>query len=179
MSRNYDRAATHGSGCYKLGANYAQSLHAYNLAHNQGYREVLFLDTATHGFIEEFGSSNFFAVKGNTYVTPDSKSILPSVTNDCLQTIAASFGLLVEKRPVKVEELGSFDEVASCGTAVVISPISRLDDKPTLEGKEITHTYHYAQECGPVCRKMYDLMVGIQKGEKEDLWNWCHIIDKG
>ena len=100
ISRNYDRAATYGSACYKIGGNYAQSLHAYNLAHNTGYRELLFLDTATKTTIEEFGSSNFFAIKGNTYITPRSKSILPSITNLSLRTVAADMGLDVEIRPI-------------------------------------------------------------------------------
>ena len=129
ISRNYDRAATYGSGCYKIGGNYAQSLHAYNLAHNTGYRELLFLDTATKTTIEEFGSSNFFAIKGNTYITPRSKSILPSITNLSLRTVAADMGLDVEIRPVRVEELAEMDEVNSCGTAVVITPINCIDDK--------------------------------------------------
>lgn len=178
ISRNYDRAATFGSGAYKIGANYAQSLHAYNLAHGQGYRELLFLDTATHTHIEEFGSSNFFAIKGDTYITPDSSSILPSITNASLRTVAESLGLKVEMRPIAVEELATFDEVGSCGTAVVITPLSRIDDKPTLEGKEVSRSYHFSEKCGPVSHKLFDRIIGIQKGLEEDTWNWCHIIEK-
>lgn len=96
ISRNYDRAATFGSGCHKLGGNYAQSLHAYNLAHSTGYRELLFLDTATKTTIEEFGSSNYY--QGNTYVTPRSGSVLPLITNMSLRTVAADMGMDVEIR---------------------------------------------------------------------------------
>lgn len=178
ISRNYDRAASFGSGAYKLGANYAQSLHAYNLAHGQGYRELLFLDTATHTHIEEFGSSNFFAIKGDTYITPDSSSILPSITNASLRTVVESFGMKVEMRKVMVEELSTFDEAGSCGTAVVITPLSRIDDKPTLEGKEITRSFHFGEKCGLVSLKLYNRIIGIQRGLEEDTWNWCRIIDK-
>lgn len=180
LSRNYDRAATYGSGRFKLGANYAQSLHAYNLAHRMGYRELLFLDTATHSQIEEFGSSNFFAIKGGTYVTPDSCSILPSITNKSLRTIAADMGLKVETRRIPVEELAEMDEANSCGTAVVITPLCSIDDKPALESSEITRTYRFGDpdECGPVSRNLYNTMIGIQKGLLPDRYGWCMVIDK-
>lgn len=180
LSRNYDRAATYGSGGYKLGANYAQSLHAYNIAHKLGYRELLFLDTATHTHIEEFGSSNFFAIKDGKYITPDSTSVLPSITNMSLRTVAKEFGLEVERRKVYVEELACFEEVNSCGTAVVITPICRIDDKETLEGDKILRTYNIGspEECGPMSRKLYDRIVGIQKGLAEDTYNWCLFVEK-
>ena len=180
LSRNYDRAATFGSGGYKLGANYAQSLHAYNLAHRLGYRELLFLDTATHSCIEEFGSSNFFAIKDGTYITPDSQSVLPSITNKSLRRVAEEFGLKVERRKVHVEELASFEEVNSCGTAVVITPICSIDDKPTLEGTEITRTFRIGDpdHCGPWSEKLYNRIVGIQKGLEEDTYGWCLFVEK-
>jgi branched-chain amino acid aminotransferase len=180
LSRNYDRAATYGSGYYKLGANYAQSLHAYNIARKQGYRELLFLDTATHTHIEEFGSSNFFGIKGNSYITPDSDSVLPSITNKSLRHVAADMGLTVEMRKVYVEELAEMDEVNACGTAVVITPICKIDDKPTLESTEITKCYHIGdpENCGPISRKLYDAIVGMQKGLLPDKYGWCMILEE-
>ena len=180
LSRNYDRAATFGSGGYKLGANYAQSLHAYNLAHALGYRELLFLDSATHTHIEEFGSSNFFAIKDGTYITPNSTSVLPSITNKSLRTLAEEFGLKVERRPVSVEELASFEEVNSCGTAVVITPICSIDDKPTLESKDVVRTFRFGdpEHCGPWSEKLYNRMIGIQRGTGEDTYGWCLFVEK-
>ena len=180
ISRNYDRAASFGSGHYKLGANYAQSLHAYNLAHKLGYRELLFLDTATHTHIEEFGSSNFFGIKNNTYITPDSGSVLPSITNKSLRQVAADMGLKVERRKVFVEELAEMEEVNSCGTAVVITPISKIDDKPELESSVITKTYNIGDpdNCGPISRKLYETIVGIQKGIVEDKYGWCRFLEE-
>ena len=180
LSRDYDRAATYGSGHYKLGANYAQSLHAYNLAHKLGYRELLFLDTATHTHIEEFGSSNFFAIKGGSYITPDSGSVLPSITNKSLRQLAADMGLKVEMRRIYVEELAEVDEANSCGTAVVITPICRIDDKPALEAAEVTKSYNIGdpENCGPVSRKLYETMVGIQKGLLPDKYGWCRFIEE-
>ena len=180
ISRNYDRAAPFGTGRFKLAANYATSLHPYNLAHKIGYGELLFPDPATRTKIDEFGSSNFLAIKGNTYVTPLSDSVLPSITNKSLQTVAADLGLTVEKRPVPIEELAEFDEVNACGTAVVITPIYKIDDKPTLEGSEITRTYTFGDQenpaCGKVSRKLYDVIRGIQDGLVEDKHGWCMMI---
>ena len=178
LSRNYDRAATYGSGGYKLGANYAQSLHAYNLAHKMGYRELLFLDSATHTHIEEFGSSNFFAIKHGCYITPNSPSVLPSITNKSLRKVAEEMGLKVERRTIFVDELETFEEVNSCGTAVVITPISRIDDKVTLESGTITREYKYMDECGPVSKKLYDRIIGIQKGTEEDTYGWCMFVNE-
>ena len=180
ISRNYDRAATFGSGGYKLGANYAQSLHAYNMAHKNGYRELLFLDTATHTHIEEFGSSNFFAIKDGTYITPDSTSVLPSITNKSLRTVAESFGLKVERRKVYVEELATFEEVNSCGTAVVITPVCSIDDKDQLQSPTVRKTYNIGDpdHCGPWSEKLYNRIVGIQKGIEEDTWGWTIILEE-
>ena len=178
LSRNYDRAATYGSGGYKLGANYAQSLHAYNLAHGMGYRELLFLDSATHTHIEEFGSSNFFAIKHGCYITPNSPSVLPSITNKSLRKVAEEFGLKVERRTIFVDELETFEEVNSCGTAVVITPICRIDDKVTLESGTITREYRYADTCGPISEKLYNRIVDIQRGTEEDTYHWCMFVDE-
>ena len=179
ISRDYDRSAPFGSGGYKLGANYAQSLHAYNIAHNAGYRELLFLDSATKTTIEEFGSSNFFAIKGDTYVTPLSSTILPSITNDSLRTVAKDFGMNVEMRPIKVEELAEFDEVCSCGTAVVITPICSIDDKPALESPEVTRRYTFGSpdKCGPKSEALYWKIIGIQKGLEPDPRGWCLFVN--
>ena len=176
IARNYDRAAPNGSGAYKVGGNYACSLRSLNIAHEQGYKAVLYLDPATKTHIDEFNSSNFFAIKGNKYITPKSDSILPSITNMSLETVAAHLGMEVERRPVPVEELSTFDEVGECGTAVVITPVHKLVDKPFLESEEETvYTYGDGQ-CGPKSLELYNFITGIQKGEIEDPFGWVKII---
>ena len=132
IARNYDRAAPNGCGCYKLGGNYAASLCSFNLATSQGYKAVLYLDPATKTTVDEFNSSNFFAIRGNSYITPKSDSILPSITNKSLEQAARHLGMEVERRPVPVEELSTFEEAGECGTAVVITPVYQIDDKPFL-----------------------------------------------
>ena len=177
IARNYDRAAPNGSGAFKVGGNYACSLYSLNVAHEQGYKAVLYLDPSTKTQIDEFNSSNFFAIKDNRYITPKSDSILPSITNMSLETVAAHLGMDVERRPVHVDELGSFDEVGECGTAVVITPVHKLVDKPFLESEEETvYTYGDGQ-CGPKSLKLYNYIKGIQRGEIEDVFGWNVFVD--
>ena len=176
IARNYDRAAPNGSGSYKVGGNYACSLRSLNIAHEQGYKAVLYLDPATKTHIDEFNSSNFFAIKGNKYITPKSDSILPSITNMSLEIVADHLGMEVERRPVPVEELSTFDEVGECGTAVVITPVHKLVDKPFLESEEETvYTYGNGQ-CGPKSLELYNFITGLQKGEIEDPFGWIKVI---
>jgi len=175
---NYDRAAPKGSGSYKIGANYAATFKPYKFAHEQGYTELLYLNSATREFIDEFGSSNFFGIKGNKYITPLSDSVLPSITNLTLQEVAKDLGMEVEKRPVPLEELSEFEEAGGCGTAVVITPISRIDIKPVLEEPEVSRTFSFGEnnEAGPVSVKLYNRITGIQSGEIEDTHGWCHYV---
>ncbi|MBQ7194165.1 MAG: branched-chain amino acid aminotransferase [Bacteroidales bacterium] len=175
---DYDRAAPKGTGSYKLSANYAGTFVPYQIAHQQGYAELLYLNSATREFVDEFGSSNFFGIKGNSYVTPLSDSVLPSITNMTLQEVAADFGMKVEKRPVPLEELSEFSETGGCGPAVVITPISHIDMKPVLSGNEVSRTFRYLPdgEVGPACTKLYKRITGIQFGELEDTHGWCYKI---
>lgn len=179
IARNHDRAATYGTGQFKLGLNYAASLPSFNIAHEQGYKAVLYLDPATHTKIDEFNSSNFFAIKGNTYITPKSDTILPSITNKSLETMAKHLGMEVERREIPVEELTEFEEVGECGTAVVITPVSHIDDKPVLEDTEnVTRYSFYSEtECGPKSLRLYKAITGIQYGETEDPFGWTRIIE--
>ena len=172
IARNYDRAAPNGSGSFKVGGNYACSLYSLNIAHELGYKAVLYLDPATKTYIDEFNSSNFFAIKGNSYITPKSDSILPSITNMSLETVAAHLGMDVERRPVHTEELATFDEVGECGTAVVITPVHKVADKPFLESEEET-IYTYGDGlCGPKSLRLYNFITQLQRGEIEDIFGW-------
>ncbi len=173
ISRNYDRAAPNGTGCYKLGANYAISLKSLNIAHKLGFRAALYLDPLTKDTIEEYNAANFFAIKGNSYITPKSSSILPSITNKSLEVVAADLGMTVERRPVKVAELAEFDEVGQCGTAVVITPVHKIVDKPFLESEESTvYTFGKPDECGPKSLALYKAMTSMMYGDSPDIHNW-------
>ncbi|MBQ6577752.1 MAG: branched-chain amino acid aminotransferase [Bacteroidales bacterium] len=176
---NYDRAAPKGSGSYKIGANYACTFKPYKIAHEQGYTELLYLNSATREYVDEFGSSNFFGIKGNKYITPLSDSVLPSITNKTLQEVAADFGMEVEKRPIPVDELDEFEEAGACGTAVVITPMSHIDMKPVLEEDKVERTFRFMPDgvVGPVCTKLYNRITGIQFGELEDTHGWCHFVE--
>jgi len=175
---DYDRAAPKGSGSYKIGANYAATFKPYQIAHSQGYTELLYLNSATREYIDEFGSSNFFGIEGDRYITPLSDSVLPSITNKSLQVVAQDLGLTVDKRPVPVGELAEMSEAAACGTAVVITPMSHIDIKPVLAEAAVEKSYRFMPdgEVGPVCTKLYKHYTAIQNGEIEDIHGWCHEI---
>ncbi len=165
ISRDYDRAAPHGMGHVKAAGNYAASLLPSKIAKEAHCPVALFLDPATHQWIDEFGTSNFLAItKEGTYVTSESSSILPSITNKSLMEIAAKMGIKTERRPVHVTELAQFAEVAACGTAVVITPVGRIFD-----GDQV---YTYSQTIGPMLKKLYDEVTGIQFGERPDVLNY-------
>ncbi len=171
--RDYDRAAPLGTGSYKVGGNYAASLRSGERAHDEGFASVLFLDAKEKKYIDEAGPANFFGIKGNTYITPNSHSILPSITNMSLREIAKDLGLTVEQRSIAVDELGSFDEVGACGTAAVISPIKKILDRETCT------VYEYCKDgkAGPISTKLYNQLRGIQEGTVEDKFNWNTIIE--
>ena len=171
IMRDQDRAAPRGTGDVKVGGNYASSIWSLESAHKKGFSNVLYLDAATHSKVEEFGAANFFGIKNNTYVTPKSLSILPSITNKSLRQIAVDLGLTVEERDIPVEELATFEEAGACGTAAVISPIGALYD---LDNNV---TYDYGMKVGETCKKMYDHLQGIQYGRVEDVHNWNVLVE--
>lgn len=173
MSREYDRVAPKGTGSIKVGGNYAASLVAGEKAHDLGYSVMLYLDPKEKKYLDECGAANFFAIKDNTYITPASESILPSITNMSLKQIAQDLGIKVEARPIKLEELAEFEEASACGTAAVCSPIYRIDDLDT--GK--SYTFGSPDEAGPVTTKLYNQLRAIQNGEVEDTHDWCEIIN--
>lgn len=168
--RDVDRAAPLGTGMFKVGGNYAASLRANKMAHEKGYASEFYLDAKEKKYVDECGAANFFGIKNNTYVTPKSTSILPSITNKSLMQIAEDLGMKVERRPVAEDELDSFEEAGACGTAAVISPISHLDDLET--GK----VYNFGDRPGPWSTKLYETLRGIQYGTIEDKHGWTTVV---
>lgn len=168
--RDVDRAAPLGTGMFKVGGNYAASLRANKMAHEKGYASEFYLDAKEKKYVDECGAANFFGIKNNTYVTPKSTSILPSITNKSLMQIAEDLGMKVERRPIAEDELGSFEEAGACGTAAVISPISHLDDLET--GK----VYNFGDKPGPWSTKLYETLRGIQYGTIEDKHGWTTVV---
>ena len=171
--REYDRAAPLGTGTYKVGGNYAASLKSGQLAHEMGYSAVLYLDAREKKYIDECGPANFFGIKDNTYITPKSESILPSITNKSLMQLAQDMGLKVERRPVLEEELATFEEAGACGTAAVISPISRIDDL----SEDRTSEFAKDGKAGPISEKLYNKLRAIQDGDEQDKYGWVTIVE--
>ena len=170
--REFDRSAPLGTGVYKVGGNYAASLRANKMAHDLGYSCEFYLDAKEKKYIDECGAANFFGIKDNTYVTPKSTSILPSITNKSLMQLAQDLGLNVERRPIPVEELSTFEEAGACGTAAVISPIQRIDD---LEN-QISYVISKDGKPGPVSTKLYNKLRGIQYGTEPDIHGWTRVV---
>jgi len=166
---DFDRAAPRGTGHIKLAGNYAASLTPTKKAKDKGCQVALFLDARARKYIEEFGTSNFIAItEDGTYVTPDSESILDSITNKSLRQIAEDLGLKVEKRKVCFDELESFAEIGACGTAVIITPVHEIHTEDRV--------FRFGNEIGPVLKSLYDRMTGIQYGEIEDIHGWMKEV---
>lgn len=171
--RDYDRSAPLGTGIYKVGGNYAASMKANKIAHDLGYSCEFYLDAREKKYIDECGAANFFGIKDNTYITPKSTSILPSITNKSLMQLAQDLGMKVERRQIPEEELSSFEEAGACGTAAVISPISHIDDLETKKSYVISKD----GKPGPVSTKLYNKLRAIQYGDEPDVHGWITTID--
>ena len=171
---DFDRAAPHGTGHIKAGLNYAMSLHAIVSAHNEGFDENMYLDAATRTKVEETGGANFiFITKDNKVVTPKSDSILPSITRRSIIQVAKDYlGMEAEEREVYFDEVKDFAECGLCGTAAVISPVGKIND----HGKEICFPSGM-DDMGPVTKKLYDTLTGIQMGRIEAPKGWIHVIE--
>ena len=170
---DFDRAAPRGTGHIKAGLNYAMSLHANVTAHAAGFDENLFLDPGTRTYIEETGGANFiFITKDGTLVTPKSDSILPSITRRSIVYVAEHLlGMKVEHRKVALPELHDFAEAGLCGTAAVISPVGRV-----VNGEEVITFPAGMEQMGPVTKKLYDTLTGIQMGTVEAPEGWIRRI---
>ncbi len=170
---SYDRAAPNGTGAAKVGGNYAGSLLSHDEAVKKGFADCIYLDPETHTKIEEVGAANFFGITAkNRFVTPNSPSILPSITRQSLTVVARDMlGMAVEERDVFIDKIDEFVEAGACGTAAVITPIGGVEH----EGK--LHVFHSETEVGPVTKKLYDTLTGIQFGDVKGPDGWVYVID--
>ena len=171
VNRNQDRSAPLGTGDVKVGGNYASSMLSYEEAHQMGYSAVLYTESVEHRYIEECGAANFIAIKGKTYVTPASPSILPSITNDSLMQLARDKGFTVEQRRVDVAELSSFDECGACGTGAIITPLGKVYDPDN------DTTICFGDEVGEVLLDLYRSLQDVQYGRAEDKHGWCVVVE--
>lgn len=168
---DFDRAAPKGTGHVKAGLNYAMSLHAIVDAHNQGYNENMYLDSATRTKVEETGGANIiFVTKDNKVVTPKSSTILPSITRRSLMYVAKEYlGLETEEREILFDEIENFKECALCGTAAVLSPVGKVVNN----GREIVYGM---DGMGEITKKLYDTLTGIQMGRIDAPEGWIKVI---
>lgn len=169
---DFDRAAPNGTGAAKVAGNYAGSLKPAKLAKEQGYAEAIYLDPATKTKIEEVGAANFFGItKDGKFITPKSPSILPSITKYSLLELAASrLGLEAIEGDVYVDQLDQFAEAGACGTAAVITPIASITKGDT--------EYVFGDGgVGPLTKRLYDELTGIQFGDVPAPEGWVQTVD--
>ncbi|MCF8378985.1 MAG: branched-chain amino acid aminotransferase [Bacteroidales bacterium] len=172
VCRDFDRAAPLGTGNIKVGGNYAASMLSIEVAHNKGFATALYLDAREKKYIDEAGPANFFGIKNNTYITPDSPSVLPSITNKCLQELAKDMGLKVERRKIPIEELEELEEAGACGTAAIISPIGKIADPASNK----IYTISKDGKPGKVSEQLYKRLIAIQYGDEVDKFGWTEIV---
>jgi branched-chain amino acid aminotransferase len=171
VEESMDRAAPNGVGDSKVGGNYAAGLRASIKAKSLGFQEALYLDAKEKKYIDESGPANFFGITNDDkYITPNSNSILPSITNKSLRVLAEEMGLKVEVRPVHIDEIFNLKEAGCCGTAAVITPV-----KSITYGEKVA-TYTEGDEIGPVSKQLYDRLKAIQQGLAEDKHGWVREI---
>ena len=171
IDRRHDRAAPCGTGHVKVGGNYAASLKSAEWGHEKGYSSVLYMDPREHKYIDECGAANFFGIRDNRYITPASTSVLPSITNMSIMQLAEDMGMTVERRQIPLEELSSFSEVGSCGTAAVITPLASVYDPES----EKIYKFDWV---GPWTQKLYDSYRAIQLGKTPDPHGWVTVLEK-
>lgn len=171
VEEHIDRAAPLGVGNAKVGGNYAAGMRASLAAKQKGFTDVLYLDARQKRYIDESGPANFFAItREDQYITPDSTSILPSITNKSIITLADEMGLRPQRRPIEVEEIFDFQEAGCCGTAAVITPIG------SISYRDRKKVYCADNRPGPRCQELYDRLKGIQIGDEPDNHGWLHVI---
>lgn len=170
---DYDRAAPHGTGGVKVGGNYAASLLPHELAAERKFADAIYLDPKTHTKIEEVGAANFFGItRDNKFITPLSPSILPSITKYSLLYLAKErLGMETIEGDVYINELDQFAEAGACGTAAVISPIGGIQ-----YGDDF-HIFYSETDVGPITKRLYEELTGIQFGDVEAPEGWIVKVD--
>lgn len=172
ITTDVDRAAPYGTGKNKVGGNYAASLHSHLEAVKKGFADCIYLDPLTHSNIDEVGAANFFGItKDNKFITPESSSILPSITKFSLLHVAKEYlNMEVLEGTVSIDELDKFAEAGACGTAAVITPIGGIEHNGKM------HVFHSQTEVGPVTKKLYETLYGIQMGDVTPPEGWIYKI---
>jgi branched-chain amino acid aminotransferase len=172
VTTDADRAAPHGTGQIKVGGNYAASLYSHYEAVKKGFADCIYLDPATHTKIDEVGAANFFGItKDNKFITPQSSSILPSITKRSLLHVAKEYlNLETLEADVLIDQLDKYAEAGACGTAAVITPIGGI------EHKGVMHTFYSQTEVGPITKKLYETLYGIQMGDVKAPEGWIYKV---
>ena len=150
---------------YKIIGTYINSTMALHEAIKKGADEALLLDK--NGFISEGSGENIFLVNEKTISTPKTDHCLNGITRQSVIQIAKDFGFDVIERDISYDELIASDEVFFSGTAVEITPISKIDE--TIIG---------SGSIGPVTEKLQTAYADIVSGRNDQYRNWLSIVSE-
>lgn len=172
IETHYARAVEGGVGFAKTAGNYARSLYPTQQAQNEGFDQLIWTDAREHAYIEESGTTNVMFVINNVLVTPSTRdTILDGVTRNSILELAQSWGMKVEERRVRVDEImeavqnGTLQEAFGAGTAATIAPIAEIG----YEGKVYSLPDLASREFS---NKALKALNGIRYGSSPDEFGW-------
>jgi branched-chain amino acid aminotransferase len=177
VSDQFARAVRGGTGEAKTPANYAGSLYATEQARSSGYQQVLWLDAVERKYVDEVGAMNIaFVYHGAHIKTPAlSGSILHGITRDSILGLAPDLGFTVGEERIAIDEVlrdlrtGAITEAFGMGTGAVVAPVGRLRYRD--QDVPINHA-----QAGPVARRLYDELTGLQCGRRPDPYGWTRLV---
>ena len=176
IETHFTRAVEGGVGYAKTAGNYARSLLPTKKAQEEGFDQLIWTDAREHQYIEESGTTNVMFVINDTLITPSTRdTILDGVTRHTILDLAASWGMKVEERRVRVDEVveaarnGSLKEAFGAGTAATIAHIAEI----SYEGELFTLPEPSSREFS---NKALKALNDIRYGLIPDEFNWNLIV---
>ena len=134
--RQYENPLHSGN---KIIGTYFSNTMALHEALESGADEAIMMDK--DGFISEGSGENIFIVKNNIISTPTKAHCLNGITRQSVIQIAKDLDFEVQEENIRYEDLINAEEAFFTGTAVEITPITKLDNKPINDGKRGEVTY--------------------------------------
>lgn len=173
----YVRAVRKGLGECKTPGNYAASMIGGEIAHKQGYTQVLWLDAIELKYLEEVGTMNMFIAFNDEIVTPAlTGGILSGITRMSVLQILREWGLNVTERQVSIDEVvsrydkGEVVDLFGTGTAAIISSVGEL------KYKDKVMVINNGQP-GALAQKLFNFITGVQYGHSPDTFGWLKHVD--
>jgi len=170
------RAWPGGTGCYKIGANYAPGILPALEAGQKGYQQILWLQDNK---ITEVGTMNLFCLWKNKngekelITAPLDGQILPGVTRKSILELTREWKeFKVSEKDWTIDSLidalhdGRVIEMFGAGTAAVVSPVNKI----SYGGKDLAVPCKN-NEAGELATRLMDTLLAIQYGELPSPWS--------